>query len=448
MFRFLCTMAMIFVLGTTAPASARLIALVIGNDSYVNVAPLQKARSDASGYEALLQQMGFDVTLRTDLDSRGMIFELSTFLDRIRPGDTVAFVFSGHGWSNGSENFLVPTDMRPSGSETLLERESFPLRNGVNGVLDEVAKRGAGLTLAIIDACRDNPFVTSEGTRSIGMARGLAPVKAPTGTFVAFSAGAGQTALDRLSDDDPEPYSVFTRHFLRELAKPQDLQSAFKQTQRLVNDEAARVGHPQRPAYYDEIIGTACLSGNCDSTVTPALVVPAPQPQQAIPTFVAPKRDLNSEAAEAWEDFKDSNSVAALELFVKQFEGTAYAALAQERINVLQTPAPEPPPAPQIVTPQPVAPQPVAPQVASPRPSWCNRAGTATEHAICADALLSQYDLQLGQTYRWWINNLQGWRRTQFIDQQKAWLRSRNSCGAHRNCLVQAYQSRLSAIQN
>ena len=35
-----------------------------------------------------------------------------------------------------------------------------------------------------------------------------------------FSAGPQQTALDRLSDDDANPNSVFTRTFAKELLQP------------------------------------------------------------------------------------------------------------------------------------------------------------------------------------------------------------------------------------
>jgi hypothetical protein len=418
---------------TSFSAAARSLALVIGNDSYENVPILQKARADAAGYEALLSQRGFDVTLRADLSGRDMIYELSTFFDRIQPGDTVVFVFSGHGWSNGKENFLVPTDLRTSGSETLIARESFSIRNGVNGIIDEINKRGAGLTLAVIDACRDNPFIGQGNTRTIGISRGLSPVTAPTGTFVAFSAGAGQTALDRLSDSDTQPYSVFTRHFLSELSKPQALQSAFKRTQQLVNDEAGRIGHPQRPAYYDEVIGSACLFGNCDGVLQPA-AGNAVQPKiPALPQAIAPKRDLNSEAASAWQSFKDSNSVAALELFVKQYQGTAYAALAQERIARITATA---------VQPVPVQPVPV-PVV---RPTWCPRAGTATERAICASDQLSQLDVQINSAYQYWKRTLSkaDWRN--FNAQQKAWLQYRNSCGSNANCLYSAYQLRLQEV--
>ncbi len=422
---------------------AKSLALIIGNDSYTNIAPLQKARSDAAGYSELFARQGFDVTLREDLGGGDMIFELSTFFDRIQPGDTVVFIFSGHGWSDGTENFLVPTDIRVSGSETLLARESFPLRNGVNGVIDEIAKRGAGLTLAIVDACRDNPFTPKEGTRSVGLARGLTPVQAPTGTFVAFSAGAGQTALDRLSNSDPEPYSVFTRHFLTELAKPQDLQAAFKRTQRLVNEDAGRIGHPQRPAYYDEVIGSACLSGNCAAAAQPAIAV---VPQPAAP---APNRVPQASAATDWAAFKDTKSIEVLRRFAQQYEGTAYAALAQERIALLSKPvAVDPaPPKPEPAKPvQPAQPAQTALAPTGPRPSWCRAAATSTEKAICSNAQQWGYDQRITAAYKYWRSKLTGSARNRFTNQQKAWIGQRNRCGGNQSCISSAYKSRLAEL--
>lgn len=419
MLKFLCAvLALAFCYPTVGIAKS--LALIIGNDSYTNIAPLRKARSDAAGYSALFAGQGFDVTLREDLGGRDMVFELSTFFDRIQPGDTVVFVFSGHGWSDGTENFLVPTDIRTSGSETLLARESFALRNGVNGVIDEINKRGAGLTLAIIDACRNNPFTPKEGTRSVGLSKGLAPLQAPVGTFVAFSAGAGQTALDRLSNNDPAPYSVFTRHFLQELGKPQDLQSAFKQTQRLVNEEAGRVGHPQRPAYYDEVIGSACLSDNCTGAAQPAL-----QTQPAITSA--------QQAAIDWEAFKTSNSIEALERFARQYSGTGYAALAQERIASLTPAKPAPQPIPQAAP-------------TGPRPKWCRAAATPTELAICSNPQQWGYDQRINVAYKYWRERLTGSARTRFTRQQKSWIAQRGRCGGNQSCIAQAYQSRLAEL--
>ena len=427
MCRFLALFAITIIFLPTF-VSAKSIALIVGNDTYANVVSLEKARSDAAGYETLFLSLGFDVTMRTDLTGNEMSYELATFFDRIAPGDTVAFVLSGHGWSDGSDNFLIPTDMRASGSQTLIARESFSLRNGVNGIIDEIVKRGAGLTLAIIDACRDNPFAADQATRSVGLSRGLTPVQAPAGTFVAFSAGAGQTALDRLSDADAAPYSVFTRHFLAELAKPQDLQSAFKRTQQLVNLDASRVGHPQRPAYYDEVVGAACLRPDCGIGGVPVTVGTAPQ---------TPAANLNADAAVAWDAFKTSNSVDALELFEQQYQGTAFAALAREGIALLETPEIQAPPVVQAL-----------PDVPTPRPTWCPQAGTPTERAICANDDLSALDLELEAVYKARRQRLNNNARETLLAEQRSWLRRRNACGAQNDCLVQSYAARLQVLRN
>ncbi|MGW8207211.1 MAG: caspase family protein [Hyphomicrobiaceae bacterium] len=48
------------------------------------------------------------------------------------------------------------------------------------------------LNIAILDACRDNPYPSR--TRSV--VRGLAPVRSPAGTLIAFATGPGEVALD------------------------------------------------------------------------------------------------------------------------------------------------------------------------------------------------------------------------------------------------------------
>jgi hypothetical protein len=79
--------------------------------------------------------------------------------------------------------------------------------------------------------------------------------------FVLMSAGAKQQALDRLSADDTERNSVFTRSFLGQLGKPgQTLVQIAKATQVTVRDLAATVGYEQTPAYYDQVVGEIVLS--------------------------------------------------------------------------------------------------------------------------------------------------------------------------------------------
>src|SRR5262249_25162830 len=80
------------------------------------------------------------------------------------------------------------------------------------------------------------------------------------GVFVVFSAGSKQTALDQLNQNDPDPNSVFTRNFVRELVMPElTLVQIAKRTQVNVKQLAATVRHEQTPAYYDQIVGDVVL---------------------------------------------------------------------------------------------------------------------------------------------------------------------------------------------
>jgi hypothetical protein len=129
-------------------------------------------------------------------------------------------------------------------------------------VLEGLQDRGARVSLLVLDACRDNPFKTANG-RGIGASRGLGQIQAPEGVFVLYSAGIGQTALDRLSDRDTDSNSVFTRTFIKLLDRPSlSLQELAKTTQSEVKKLAASVHHVQMPAYYDQVDGTLALAPN------------------------------------------------------------------------------------------------------------------------------------------------------------------------------------------
>jgi hypothetical protein len=234
--------------GWVTSADAKRLALVIGNDSYQSATPLQNARSDAEAVAEALKRDGFTVTLKKDLTLKAMKGALRSFKEQLSGGDEVVFYFSGHGVQLEGINYLIPTDLAPENQEQVVD-ESVPLQR----VLDDLRDQKARFALAIVDACRDNPF---KGTgRAIG-GRGLAPVTAATGQMVLYSAGAGQEALDRLGPRDSDPNGVFTRVLLKELNKPgvpaeQVLKNVRDQVVRL----AREVNHEQVPALYDQSIG-------------------------------------------------------------------------------------------------------------------------------------------------------------------------------------------------
>jgi hypothetical protein len=86
--------------------------------------------------------------------------------------------------------------------------------------------------------------------------RGLAQMTPAEGVFVVFSAGAKQEAIDRLSDTDENPNSVFTRVFQKQLTVPGlPLDQMVKRTRLEVRELARTIGREQTPAYYDQIVG-------------------------------------------------------------------------------------------------------------------------------------------------------------------------------------------------
>lgn len=230
------------------PPNPRRKALVIGNNAYEHVARLDNAQTDALAMADALQAIGFNVMVGRDLSERRMKEMLRNFRQTVQGGDEVVVYFAGHGVQLANTNYLLPVDIRGQNEEEVKD-ESIPLQR----VLDDMQERRAGFLLAIIDACRDNPFRTaSRAARS----RGLAPTSAATGQMIIFSAGAGQQALDKLGNNDTERNGLFTRLLLREIKKPgQPIDRIVRSVRTEVARLAKTVGHEQTPAVYDQTLG-------------------------------------------------------------------------------------------------------------------------------------------------------------------------------------------------
>jgi uncharacterized caspase-like protein len=298
-----------------APAAfaEKRVALVIGIDKYDNLGPqaqLRKARSDAAAVARLLKDLGFDVISKQDVSRSAFNSYWQDFLNKLTPGDTAAFYFAGHGVEFGGRTYLIPRDvpsLRP-GRDELLRREALSLQE----FLADLKEKGTRLNVVILDACRENPFEQVAG-RSVGGHRGLAVSAPPEGTFIMYSAGAGETALDALNSEDRNPNSVYTRHLLPLLrTRGLTLTEVAEEVRVLVWKMAATVQHRQRPAYYSEVLGRVCLAGgDCGSSSQP------------------------TEAERAWAVAKETTSVHALDAFIRHFGDTYYGDLARVRLAEL-----------------------------------------------------------------------------------------------------------------
>jgi hypothetical protein len=250
------------VLASTPAFAQKKVALVIGNDDYKNIPALKKAVNDARTMGETLRSLGFEVIEANNLSRRQMSETLLAFDRALTQGDTAFFFFAGHGFEIQGDNYLLPVDVPEAteGQEELVRDSSFAAQR----VIERLQARGVRTSILVLDACRNNPF-ERPGKRSVRGSAGLAPMTPNEGVFVIFSAGAKQAALDRYSEDDNDPNSVFTRHFVKELKTPGlTLVQVAKRTQSEVKLLAAKWRHDQTPAYYDQIVGDVVLNGTLD----------------------------------------------------------------------------------------------------------------------------------------------------------------------------------------
>src|SRR5262245_16297414 len=264
-----------------APAYAeKRVALVVGNNDYRNVPKLQKAVNDACTMGDTLKQLGFTVMVAENQNRQAFSQTLLAFDKPVEAGDTAFFFYAGHGFEIAGQNFLLPTDVPAAteGQEELV-RDSSIL---ADRVIERLQNKKVRTAILVFDACRNNPFERS-GTRAVAGGGGLAPMtQLPEGVFSVFSAGPRQTALDRLSNDDANPNSVFTRIFAKELTQPGvNLVQVAQRTRRLVSESAETVRHKQVPVYFDQMVDDVFLNGTAKPEQPPAVAdKPAEPPQQ------------------------------------------------------------------------------------------------------------------------------------------------------------------------
>jgi tetratricopeptide (TPR) repeat protein len=314
---------LIVVLGllVPVPALANRLALVIGINDYEMIPPLSKAVGDAEAMSARLADLGFDVTTVLNPNRRELNQAITTFRRSLRAGDAAFVHFSGHGVEVDGRNLLLPRDipLPTSGEEDFLAEEAIDL----SALIDRVGDSGAAVRIFVVDACRDNPFGSTD-TRGVPLVGGLALVEPPRGSFVLYSAGYRQTALDRLGPDDESSTSVYTRVLLDKIGKPGMSISEIARSVRVdVAALATSVGHEQSPAYYDELTE--------DFILVPPL---AAGQVEAKPVNVADSRE-----AEAFDRARSMATVGAWNAFLKNYPEGVFADLARAALADL-TPAP------------------------------------------------------------------------------------------------------------
>ncbi|MBR1122582.1 caspase family protein [Bradyrhizobium lablabi] len=278
--------------GFAAPAHAeKRVALVVGNNDYKFVPKLQKAVNDARTMADTLKQLGFTVMVAENQNRSAFSQSLLAFDKAVDKGDTAFFFYAGHGFEIAGQNFLLPTDVPAAteGQEELVRDASIL----ADRVIERLQNKGVRTAILVFDACRNNPF-ERQGTRAVAGGGGLAPMtQLPEGVFSIFSAGPRQTALDRLSNNDENPNSVFTRTFAKELTQPGvNLVQVAQRTRRAVSELAQTVHHKQFPVFFDQMIDDVYLGGAAGKPQPEVAATKPAEPPQKVAALTQVQRPL------------------------------------------------------------------------------------------------------------------------------------------------------------
>jgi uncharacterized caspase-like protein/lipoprotein NlpI len=244
-------------------------ALVIGNAKYPDAdAPLKEPINDARDVAAELKRDGFDVEVGENLTGDAMRRAFDRLYARIKPGSVALIFFSGFGVQSARQSYMIPVDAQ-IWTEPDVRRDGFSLET----VLGEINSRGAGVKIALIDASRRNPFER----RFRSFSAGLAPVIAPNGTLVMYSA-----ALSSVISDNGGDHSLFVQELLKEIRVP-DLMA--EETLNRTRVDVTRASRSEQVPWISSSLAEdfSFIPGASGAKPPPPPPSPAPGPVAAIP---------------------------------------------------------------------------------------------------------------------------------------------------------------------
>ncbi|MDO9524584.1 MAG: caspase family protein [Gemmobacter sp.] len=322
--RFVAVLALLLGFLPGAAQAQQRLALVVGNGAYSSVTALDNPVGDARLLATALESKGFDVTLVLDADQAEMNRAISAFGRSLReagPEATGLFYYAGHGVQSFGSNYLLPTDA------SLTDAADLGLVGvPADAVLRQMASARNSTNIVILDACRNNPFESIPDMND----NGLAEMKAPTGTFLAYSTAPGAVALDGLDGNSP-----FTQALAVEIASQGvPIEQVFKAVRVKVLETTSGAQTP-----WD----TSSLTQQF--FFTPAAVV---SPQDVA-------------AKQLWDSVKDMNDPIQIMLFLRAYPASPYAEEARKALSTAMNQVLTPDADPSAAAVPPAAAQPATP---------------------------------------------------------------------------------------
>lgn len=243
-------LALIFVSAET-PTKTR-VALVVGNAKYdASIGSLRNSVNDAKAVSKTLRGLGFTVIEEHNVTRDDLLKVVARFRGQIKDAEVALFYYAGHGISVAGSNYLIPikSTYQPEGASDLTLRMLAETKLfNAEQVVAEMSAAGARCNLVILDACRNTPLARDPRTRDATARGGLAEMKPPAGSLIAFATDAGHTAQDGDGTN-----GLYTGELLKHLQTPGlTIEQVFKRTRAGVMAQSAGA---QIPAEYSRLVG-------------------------------------------------------------------------------------------------------------------------------------------------------------------------------------------------
>ena len=203
-------------------------ALVIGNGGYTYVQQLPNPTHDAALIATTLKGLGFDLIgdgPQTNLTLVNFRAALQQFSTSAETADVGVVYYAGHGLQANGINYLVPIDANPVNGMSDVPSQMID----ASSILNALDRGNIRLKVMILDACRNNPFVSRGLLPTKGLAdmsRGLTAMSAPEGTVIWYATQPGNVAQDGAGDNGP--FALAISHNIT-LAN-RDIYTVFNQT--------------------------------------------------------------------------------------------------------------------------------------------------------------------------------------------------------------------------
>ncbi len=294
-----------------APGDVR-IALVIGNSAYAGNLALANPSNDAKDMAETLRSMGFGVVEVIDGNRAQMLDAVDRAGKALSSKQGVGMLFyAGHGLQLDWHNFMVPVDARLASAGDVAKQTV-----DIEAVMNTFKSAGNRMNIVVLDACRDNPF--ADGKTASG--KGLAPLDAPTGTFLAYATAPGNVAQDGTGKN-----GLYTGFLLQELQKPNaSIENVFKRVRFNVRRASDGAQIPwETTSLEDDFVFNSGIKK----------VVKLTDDQK--------DKEFEIEKAE-WDKIKDSTSADPFYAFVQKYPTGMLTGSAQnviERLNAAKTKA-------------------------------------------------------------------------------------------------------------